>query len=570
MLRKLTSSALVFALSILGLTQANPAQAWPDSTTAVSTLTNADERWQIDAVGKTLTSNMVFAYSGANNESKYIRAYTLSPEGHLTEPVDIVRANDSTTQFLFEPSKSSWVDSAGNINIMYTKFDNSQPLRSATLIHVTSRDGITWSAPVVVVRITYRDNDPCALSQQGCGISSIVVTKTGSGQVALLYGVLNSDGSKQILFTTKLLGKAWVKPAAINTSNYVAYNLELVPAGKGFVASWIYAPGNGEPRRLMSAFSTAVTAKSWTAPQERRNIVNLVPLALIQTSPTKFAIVYTEPSAISSETFVSMQTFDTRTSRFGSAQQIVALPNTNLFFDIKKTEFRAGQSALSFGSYIQSGTDARYILFRNGSATYQWVNQELATPDGVTQYIQGVSMDDLGHLSIVWLNQPQFGDASLFLSQIYRGNRSDVELGQTVESYNVGFSQDGDVYISSFWNSTISGLVRIRSDAPTLTTYVSAAGTPKVGKVLSTKLPKIDPDLAGQKWLYSYQWYSCQFRVTEVLTIATENCSLISGATAASYKVKAADKGKFLQVKLSVKSDNATQVQFSASTLAVK
>ena len=180
-------------------------------------------------------------------------------------------------------------------------------------------------------------------------------------------------------------------------------------------------------------------------------------------------------------------------------------------------------------------------------------------------------MDDLGHLSIVWVNNnPNTLEASVFLSQYYRGNRSDVLLAQDSGIYNVGFSPDGDVYASFFWNTTIGGVVRIRSDAPTLTTDVKVVGTPKVGKTLATKLPSIDPDSLLQRWLFSYQWYSCQYQVTEATNIETNNCAAISGATAATYKAKSTDKGKFLQVKLSVKSDNTTQVQYSASTLVVK
>ncbi|CAB4614690.1 MAG: hypothetical protein F2587_05520 [Actinobacteria bacterium] len=574
MLRKLVSSLTVFALALVGITQAIPAQAWPDSTTQVGTLTSTDSRWEIGAVGKTLASNMVYAYVGGQDENRYIRAYTLSPEGNLTEPVDIARSNTSDVFFQFSPSESSWVDLDGTINLLYIKFDTSQLVRTSSLLHVTSKDGMTWKAPVVVATISSRGTDPCVQSlEQVCGIGDVTISKTASGQEALLYGVLNADGTKQIFFTTKLPGKKWITPASINTSNYAPYQLELVAAGKGFVATWEATTGYNEPVRLMSAFSTGLTAKSWTAPQERRNTSNLRSLGLLQTSPTKYAVVYSEPTGTPSELAVFTQTFDTRTNRFGAAQQILTLTNVSYLHSLIATEYRAGQSALLFSTYSSSsdGNNARYILFRNGAATAQWVNQALATPDDVYQAVQGASIDSLGHLSIVWLNNnPADSATSLFLSQYFRGNHSDVVLGQESANYNVGFSQDGDVYVSSFFMSTISGFVRIRSDAPTLTTDVALAGTSKVGKALTTKLPMIDADSVGQKWLYSYQWYSCQFQVTEVLAIATENCSAISGATASSYKVKPADKGKFLQVKLSVKSDNATQVQFSASTLAVK
>jgi hypothetical protein len=571
MLRKLFSSLTVLTLAFLGLAQASPVQAWPDSTTPLSTTTSSDSRWGIGAIGKTLTSNMVFAYVGGEGDINYLRSYTLSPEGNLRGPVDIARTNNPNIFFQFSPSKSTWVDPVGTFNLLYTKVDASQLVRTSSLLHVTSIDGITWSAPVVVATSA---SDTCDQNNMdGCGIGQVSLSHTLTGQLVMIYAVFNSDGSKQIYFTTKLRGKNWIAPAPIDTSNYSPFELNIVAAGKGFVATWITSNGYGAPIRLMSAFSTGLTAKSWTAPQERRNTADLRYLGFLQTSPTKYAVVYSEPTGTVGEMNIFSQTFDTRTNRFGAAQQILALTNLNYLHTVFATEYRGGQSALVFSSYSNSsdGNNARYILFRNGAANPQWLNQSLATPDDTYQQAQGASMDDLGHLSIVWINiNPNTFESSVFLSQYYRGNRSDVVIAQDSGNYNVGFSPDGDVYVSFFWDTTIGGLVRIRSDAPTLTTDVKIVGTPKVGKTLATKLPSIDPDSLLQRWLFSYQWYSCQYQVTEVTNIETNNCAAISGATSATYKMKSSDKGKFIQVKLSVKSDNATQVQYSASTVVVK
>ena len=571
MLRKMKkplTAITASAMMVFSLLQGAPAQAWPDSTTAVSTLTSTDERYDIGAIGKTLTSNMVFAYMGAESGVQYIRAYTVSPTGNLTAPVDIARTSSPNVAYQFNPTNSTWVDPFGTFHVLYTQNDYRQITRTSSLLHVTSKDGISWTTPVVIATTSFTDTDTCA---QGCGIGQISLSHTLTGQLALIYAVLNANGSKQLFFTTRLPGKSWVTPASINSSLAAPYSVDLQAVGKGFIATWVdYLPGN---TRLMSAFSTGLTSKSWTAPQERRNATNVVSLDLIQSSPTKFALVYGEASITPGAIRIAMQTFDTRTNRFGTAQEIAVVPDVNYFFNVIATEYRAGQSALVFNSYSNSadGIDARYILFRNGIATIQFVNQTLATIENASEYVDGASMDYLGHLSIVWSHDdPSHTGTGLFLSQYFRGNRSDVTLGDTIANYNVGFSQDDDVYISSFWNSTISGFVRIRSDAPTLTSDVAVKGTSKVGKTIVTKLPTIDADSLLQRWLYSYQWYSCQYQVTEATNIETNNCSVISGATAAAYKVKPADKGKFLQVKLTVKSDNATQVQYSASTLVVK
>ena len=573
MLRKLISVLTVFALALVGLTQTSPAQAWPDSTTAVGTLSSADSRLEIGAIGKTLASNMVFAYMGAStsDEVQYIRSYTLSPEGVLTAPVDVVRGETPNISYYFKPSKTSWVDKQGTIHLLFTRKDMSQASRTSKLMHVTSQDGLVWTSPIEIYSMSYQVTDNCAQPFDLCGIDHVSLSHTSVGQLGIVFSTLKGDDIRQLLFSTKLSGKSWISPAVINTSIHEPYELDLLATNKGFIASWINNYGLGA--HLMSSFSTGLTAKTWTAPQERYVSQGLGLSDFIQISPTKYALVYSDRSVNPNERIVSMQSFDTRTNRFGLAQQIVALANTAFLEYLTTTEYRAGQSALAFTALSTdwSEGDARYILFRNGKATSQVVNQALATPSGVTQMVQGASMDDLGHLSIVWFQRgPTDPDDALYLSQFFRGNRSDVLLGNELATYNVGYSQDGDVYVSSFFMSTISGFVRIRSDAPTLTSDVSVTGTPKVGKALTTKLPTIDADSVGQKWLYSYQWYSCQFQVTEVLAVATESCTVIAGATAATYKTKAADKGKFIQVRLNVKSDNATQTQYSASTLAVK
>jgi hypothetical protein len=241
------------------------------------------------------------------------------------------------------------------------------------------------------------------------------------------------------------------------------------------------------------------------------------------------------------------------------------------------TRYVAGQSALVFYDVIGNSNAyayvAKYVMFRNGVASAHLLNSALATTAGTSQFPQGATMDKSGHLTIVWIHTNEVSESRMFVSQIFRGNRSDADVtmpDQIAASYRVGFSTDGDVYMTNFWISTISAKVRLRSDAPTIETSVLPSGSPKVGKSVTAKLPKITPSVSGQKWLNSFQWYSCQYRVTEVASIPTENCDLISGATTASYKAKSADKGRFLQVRLSVRSDNATQVQFSASTSVVK
>jgi hypothetical protein len=568
--KKLVSSLTIFLIAVLGLSQVSPAQAWPDSTVVATPLTSSDWRSGVGSIGKSVNSNMVYAFVGNEPGASYIRAYTLSPAGILTAPVDIARSVEEGVSFHFNPTKNTWLDSSGTFHLLYKKWDSTQTIRKTTLNYVTSKDGVVWSAPFTIATKTYQVGDPCTAGQDGCGIDQVALAHTPTQQLALVYSSLNSDGTKQVYFTTKLPGKNWLSPQALDSSTLAPYQLDLAYAGRGFVASWIN--NTGSSFRLMSAFSNGTSFKTWTAPQERAVSSAIVHLGLLQVGTNKYGLVYSTPSGLAHQQNVYMQTFDSKSMRFGAAQLIVSLSGTDDLTYIFPTEFVAGQSAIAFTTWTPSTLgEARYILFRNGVGIPQYVNQELLSVDSVTQFTSGASMDKSGHLSIVWLAQDLNADTSdLYLSQYFRGNRSDVVLSNDAAEYFVGYSPDSDVYVSSFWNQSISGYVRIRSDAPALTSDVAVKGTSKVGKTVTTKLPSLEADSVGQKWQFNYQWYSCQFQVTQVANIASNNCTVIPGATASSYKAKSTDKGKFLQVKLSVKSDNATQVQFSASTLAVK
>jgi hypothetical protein len=405
-----------------------------------------------------------------------------------------------------------------------------------------------------------------------CGITGVSLTAAGSGNLALVYSVLTAAGAGEIYATTKAPGKAWLRPSKIASSAFNVYETKLVFTGKGLLATWTVA---SQPLTYMSSYSTSLSARSWTAAQQRLQSDSSQAWKLLQIASTKFALVYateTEPYAGK----LWMQVFDSKTNRFGAAQEVANLAGNVFAPVVLSTRYVAGQSAIVFSEEPQSGGSiARYVMFRNGVATAHRLNSELPNPNFSAQNPQGAVMDASGHLTIVWAHAANRdeGGTRMYVSQIFRGNRSDAEVtmpDQLISTYRVGFSIDGDIYISNFWMSTISAKVRLRSDAPSLESNVSVAGAPKVGKSVAVKLPKITASVSGQKWINSYQWYSCQFQVTEVTSIPTNDCNLISGAVSSKYKAKSSDKGRFLQVRLSVRSDNATQVQFSASTSVVK
>ena len=562
MLRKLMSATIALTFVLAGLTAVSPALAWEDTNSSVGTRVSADSRSSYVPVGKTLAGEMVFAYAGGQEGNYYLKSYRVSPTGSISEPITI--ATNDIGGFYLTP-EMMWADPSGELHVVFGSSTNAGNGWSAKITHVSSQDGQSWTTPVQLFQGASAE---CSFGENRCGLYGSRLTGTGSGNLALIYSVATAAGVGEIYVATKASGKAWASSSKLTTSSNILGNPYLVSTGKGLLATW---EEQSQIPRIMSAYSTSTSPKSWTAPQQRVQSPTIQTWKLMQVGATKFASVYRD----SNDDILKMQVFDSTTRRFGSAQEISTGGGSLGGSDPLHTQYVAGQSALVFmrGAGLSNPTVANYVIFRNGVATSHRLNPDLAVPNGSRQAPQGATMDKSGHLTIVWIHTSDGNESKMYVSQIFRGNRSDADVtmpDQIPYGYLVGFSTDGDVYMTNFWMATISAKVRLRSDAPAIETSVLASGSPKVGKSLTAKLPKITASVSGQKWLNSYQWYSCQYRVTEVASIPTENCVTIAGATAATYKAKATDKGKFLQVKLSVKSDNATQVQFSASTLVVK
>ena len=84
---------------------------------------------------------------------------------------------------------------------------------------------------------------------------------------------------------------------------------------------------------------------------------------------------------------------------------------------------------------------------------------------------------------------------------------------------------------------------------PTKTGKAANAGTAKVGRVLTAS----GATFAGNTVRTSYKWYRCTVQgktAKATAPVAADKCTLISGATAATYLLKAADKGKYVRVAI--------------------
>lgn len=82
---------------------------------------------------------------------------------------------------------------------------------------------------------------------------------------------------------------------------------------------------------------------------------------------------------------------------------------------------------------------------------------------------------------------------------------------------------------------------------PTKVGTPTKAGTAKVGRLLTAA----GVTLNGNRIVRSFKWYRCTVQgktVKYTAPASTDKCSTISGATAATYTLKSADKGKYIRV----------------------
>lgn len=570
MMRKLTAFAASLLLGFTFLAQASPAQAWPDFTVDSTSIPLGSAYYSVVSVGKTVASDAVFVFSEEPETGpRYLKSYIVSPTGQISGPYTIT-SNSGSANYVVR-QKSVWVDPAGKFNVVFFSWGNTDAGLQSKLFHTYSSDGTTWSTPELLEDFV---GSSATCQQIWCGIRDTNIGLNAAGTVALNYSITDGDGTlkNKLYLRTKPLGKAWSTKSAIFSDADSVMSSIIVPLGSGWLAAW----GTwGETSRMYSSYSTGDKISTWTAPQSRNPASCSFPTGILQISPKKFGLVYADNTCQEqSNAIIKYQSFDVATKRFSDGVALDTLPN-NAVSTSYSTAYLAGQSALGYSvlNWDSGGRGyAKYILFRNGVPSVHFVNQGGSYLGG-TQEVIGLTMDPLGHLTAVWSSSSGDGGYWLTASQIYRGNRSDADLPLANIGNGLGmamFSPDGDIYVSSIANSRINAVERIRSDSPEITGSISVSGTPKANATIKSKLPLVVPTQLFQTWKNSYQWFSCTYEVPEVLNVTPVGCTEIAGATTATYKAKAADKGKYLVARLTVKSDNVAQVQFSVSTKVVK
>lgn len=140
---------------------------------------------------------------------------------------------------------------------------------------------------------------------------------------------------------------------------------------------------------------------------------------------------------------------------------------------------------------------------------------------------------------------------------------TNAEIGKFVAVKLIGTNAIG----SASRISASTSLAVSAGTAPLAWTYPvqsgTTAGNDRVGTVVTMTAGsfKALPATAN-----SYQWYSCLTRITTGVADVPGNCTLISGATSASFTLTSAQLGKFIAVKFTGVNLYGTASRISAST----
>jgi len=137
--------------------------------------------------------------------------------------------------------------------------------------------------------------------------------------------------------------------------------------------------------------------------------------------------------------------------------------------------------------------------------------------------------------------------------------------GNDVFLFNGGLTSVTRPYTATGWGLTWSGVPVVIADArATATVRPTVAGTATVGRTLTTRgtwTGYPTPTL-------TYQWYACTRAVTAARTTVPSTCKRITGATRSTFKLTAAQRGKFVTVLVKGTSVRTATTTWLAKTTA--
>jgi hypothetical protein len=242
---------------------------------------------------------------------------------------------------------------------------------------------------------------------------------------------------------------------------------------------------------------------------------------------------------------------------YGNSLTSVTIPNSVTSFGIfafygnSLTSVTIPNSVTSIGNYAFHDNDLTSVTI--GSSVTSIGADAFSANDLTTVTIPN---------SVTSIDSSAF-EANLLTSVTFLGN-APLD-GTDVFGLNSGLASITRPYTATGWGSTWSGKTVVIGDArATATVKPTASGTARVGRTLT----------AGGTWTgyptptLRYQWYVCTRAVTVARSTVPSTCKRITGATRSTYKLTAAQRGKYVSVLVTGTSLRTTATTWLSKTTA--
>ena len=558
-LRVIVSLAVTAATAVVAI----PAQAVPSTPTS---LPSGFTAWGTKSLGTD-----AFVYGDlVGSGTEQLVGYTVHSNGdpistHIFEDVTGKIARTSAASFTFLKDGTSaftWTTT------------NSTSYDSVVKVAFTDRSG-NWGNPIQATPVFVETPSSCS---SGCGYWEPRIAQDPKGRIAIsFYAGQNQDAASRAVagITTSTNKTSWATPtfkslplAAMNILRNAA--LVPLPAG-GFSVAFDQTDLMTNSTQFWTAFLASGKkvfsgAKTVTDSRYPYTLGELV-----QASSTKYyrlISAFDPTSAPGQLTMICYQSLNTASKVWSSESCLSSrIPGATTGMDLARSTNAQGNVAIFFGSSKQSTNTYQVHELDINFGTLSTTDNIIATPSNAVRVAASYRND--------------YGQPVLIYDMDYHVYQAPVVDG-TLGSSDTLFSTlaGNDNYFSDLTLFNRPVLVRdtdgeqarvhffMADSKPILDKASTISGKNKVGSTLKASYPEFNsPNGYGES---PGQWYSCAIKMTWLsYDFVPPICSAIPGATAATYKLKKADKGSFIAYQMwSHNSIGGTQV-LSATTAKI-
>lgn len=558
MLRKLVSTLTIFALALVGLSQASPTSAASFGPTVVGSSGNLSFNIPLDE-----EKAMVIWRDGSSSPNT-LKSSILHADGTVTDEATIY---SPPANFYFSISTSSaWAKMRDGSIVLTWTIKNSSTGRSEVMVGF-SDNAIEWSLPQTVSSGNFDTNSIDCFVR--CGFLDSHIASDGLGRIAVQFVTSSGyeDASSLVqYFSTD--GVSWSPPSYPSVNFDYIHSADIVglPLG-GFVASWAAFNDSNHNR---FANRTVGKTSAWTVPQLLSTTyqVDGAETIFLVTAPDEITFLFaTSPNDTDRYAIVARR-LSLKTMIWAPEQTILVTGTAGwLNGSIRADVAPDGTVAVGVASAL-NGEPVSYLHFNTFKGTVIGTKTVPVTFDEQGSALTAVFANPNGSYSLIY-HSGNGPSKLLTLSANQQAETTTLEFGagQTWESSAVR-STHGNIFMASNMQVVVKALSIVRASKPTLGAQPSVNGTRAVGKKLTSTLASfLSFNGVG---LNTYQWYACSAAVPANTTSLPSRCAPIAKATKNSFTVTAKQKGKFITLAISNTNAVGTNTVFTPAAAKVK